>query len=576
MFFISNVVVSMNPLFYGWFVNELQQQGSQVIHTAWIYVIGFMGLRLLEWGFHGPARVMEGKLAFQISRNFQQTLYHNVLQLPMQWHQENHSGATINKTRKAQEALKQFFHNGFIYLYSFGKLVFSVGAMLYFSPLFGSIGIGLGIITIILIFLFDKVFIKTLREVNEREHVVSAALFDTLLNITTVITLRLEKTVHSHFIKKVSDVFPAFKKNITVNELKWFTAQMMVGTIYAVTVFGYVYQHLIPGQIFPIAGMIILIGYVTQFTSVFNDIASQYTQILKFDTEVRNVAEIEKAFDQKPVLQPAAPLPIGWKEIHIHSLNFVRPRSPGSLKRTGLFDFGMHIKKDHRVALIGQSGSGKSTVLTLLRGLQPAISGARIIVDDMNDATLESIASKVTLFPQEPEIFENTILYNITLGVPYAKDEILKVCDDAQFTEVLSQMPEGLNTFIQEKGVNLSGGQKQRLALARGILAARDSEIILLDEPTSSIDPQTEKSIYYNIFKTFRQKAVICSLHRLHLLTEFDYVYILKDGSVIDEGTFDDLKRYSLVFQGMWGHQKAKAEKDVIADAIYPVLNAAL
>lgn len=122
--------------------------------------------------------------------------------------------------------------------------------------------------------------------------------------------------------------------------------------------------------------------------------------------------------------------------------------------------------------------------------------------------------------------------------MPYTKDEILKVCDDAQFTEVLSQMPEGLNTFIQEKGMNLSGGQKQTLALARGILAARDSEIILLDEPTSSIDPQTEKSIYSSIFKTFRQKAVISSLYRLHLLAEFDYVYILQDGSVIDEGTF--------------------------------------
>lgn len=290
MFIIANIIMSMNPLFYGWFVNELQQQDSAVLDTAWIYVLGFLGLRLLEWAFHGPARVMEGKLAFNVSRNFQESLYHKVLQLPMQWHQENHSGATINKTRKAQEALRNFFQSGFIYLYSFGKFILSVGAMLYFSPVFGAIGIGLGMITIFFIFLFDKVFIKTLREVNDREHVVSSTLFDTLSNITTVITLRLEKTVHSAFLKKVSDVFPAFKKNVTVNELKWFTAQMMVGLIYAVTVFGYVYQNYSPGETFQIAGLIILIGYVAQFTSVFNDIASQYTQILKFETDVRNVA----------------------------------------------------------------------------------------------------------------------------------------------------------------------------------------------------------------------------------------------------------------------------------------------
>jgi ABC-type multidrug transport system fused ATPase/permease subunit len=179
----------------------------------------------------------------------------------------------------------------------------------------------------------------------------------------------------------------------------------------------------------------------------------------------------------------------------------------------------------------------------------------------------------VTLFPQEPEIFENTILYNITLGLPISREEVMKVCEEAQFVDVLNKLPEGLDTFIQEKGVNLSGGQKQRLALARGILAARNSDIILMDEPTSSVDPRTEKLIYTSMFETFRGKAVISSLHRLHLLTQFDYIYILRNGQVVDEGTFDHLNRYSLVFQEMWVHQKA----DVTHDAMpYPHLNVAL
>jgi ATP-binding cassette, subfamily B, bacterial len=91
-----------------------------------------------------------------------------------------------------------------------------------------------------------------------------------------------------------------------------------------------------------------------------------------------------------------------------------------------------------------------------------------------------------------------------------------------------------------------------------------------MDEPTSSVDPRTEKMIYTNLFKAFESKAVISSLHRLHLLAQFDYVYILKDGSVIDEGTFEDLKRYSLVFKEMWDHQKVESEAE------YPKLNVAL
>src|SRR5690606_30073343 len=134
------------------------------------YVAGFLGLRLLEWCFHGPARVMERELAFHVSKNFIDDLYQKVLHLPAKWHQDNHSGSTISKLQKAYTALRDFFQNGFIYLHSFGKFIFSFAAMLYFSPLFGSIGVVIGIFTIWIIRRFDKPFIQSLREVNEREH----------------------------------------------------------------------------------------------------------------------------------------------------------------------------------------------------------------------------------------------------------------------------------------------------------------------------------------------------------------------------------------------------------------------
>lgn len=572
MFMVANIIVAMNPLFYGWFITELQEYGAAVLDTAWMYVAGYLGLRLLEWTMHGPARVMEQQLAFNVSRNFQRELYSNILHLPVQWHQENHSGATISKSRKAHEALRGFFQNGFIYLYSFGKFVFSFTAMIYFSPLFGTVGILLGMVTILIIVRFDRSFIKTLREVNEREHRVSSLLFDTLSNITTVITLRLEKVVHASYLEKLGHVFPPFKKNATINEWKWFVAQMMIGLIYAVTVLGYVYQNWVPGEAFQIGGLIILIGYVAQFTSVFNDIASQYTQIVKFHTEVQNVSEIGKSFSQMSTHRQETFLPSHWRGIEIQGLNFIRPDKTGKEKPAGLFDFSMRIQKGQRIALIGESGSGKSTLLALLRGLHDPLPGSRITIDGSMPIDMNCIHSAVTLFPQEPEIFENSILYNITLGLPFSTEEVMQVCDEAQFTDVLNKLPNGLDTFIQEKGVNLSGGQRQRLALARGILAARSSEIILMDEPTSSVDPRTEKLIYTTLFRTLREKAVISSLHRLHLLTEFDYIYILRNGQVVDEGTFEHLSRYSLVFQEMWVHQRAEVGPET---SHYPQLNVA-
>jgi ATP-binding cassette, subfamily B, bacterial len=571
LFAISNIIVAMNPLFYGWFINEVQKKGTDVLKTGWFYVLGFLALRLLEWAFHGPARVMERKLAFTVSQNFLEELYHKVLHMPVRWHQEHHSGLTISKLRKAYEALKDFFQQGFVYLYSFGKFFFSFVAMLYFSPLFGSIGILLGALTVWIIIKFDKPYVKSMKEVNEREHVVSSTLFDSLSNIITVITLRLEKRIQAGFFSKVKDVFPPFKKNAVINEWKWFTAQMMVGLIYAVVTIGYIYQNYETGNAFFIGGLVVLLGYVNQFTSVFNDIASHYTQITKFDTDIQNAKEIEVDYDRSQNNLRKHEFPATWESIDINKLNFVRGESELTGKKTGLQDVSMKIKKGQKIALIGESGSGKSTLLTLLRGLHEPSAGTQVTVNEKYNANFEDISSTVTLFPQEPEIFENSVLYNITLGLPFSEKEVMTVCEAAQFADVIRQLPHGLRTHMHEKGVNLSGGQKQRLALARGILAARNSDIVLLDEPTSSIDPRTEKMIYNNLFESFENKVIISSLHRMHLLTQFDYIYILKDGSIIEEGTFEELKRYSLVFQDMWEHQTTKESSDS-----YPKMDVAL
>jgi ABC-type multidrug transport system fused ATPase/permease subunit len=132
----------------------------------------------------------------------------------------------------------------------------------------------------------------------------------------------------------------------------------------------------------------------------------------------------------------------------------------------------------------------------------------------------------------------------------------MAVSESAHFTDVIRDLPKGLESDIREKGVNLSGGQKQRLALARGILAALESEVVLLDEPTSSVDPKTEAMIYQKMFAAFKNKALISSMHRLHLLYQFDYIYVLKQGRIEAEGTFAWLREHSPIFQELWKHQE--------------------
>jgi ATP-binding cassette subfamily B protein len=561
LFILAGGLFALYPLLYGWFINALQKKSEDLLHFAWIYALAYMILKLMEWGFHGPARVMERRLAFNLSRNFLHELYHQTLHLPVKWHQDHHSGSTINRIRKAYEALKEFFQNGFMYLYALTKFFSSFIAMLIFSPLFGGIGVALGILTVWVIFKFDKPFVKAVDETNEKEHIVSSTLFDSLSNINTVITLRLEKRMENGLMGKVKDIFLPFMRTVRINEWKWFIADTLVALIYVITVVGYAYQHLETGKIFMVGNLVALLGFVNQFTSVFHDIAWQYTQIVQFDTNVQTSRFISEAYKKQHLPDAAPELPEYWQTISISNLNFShKERFSSSEKAQSLHDIHIQIEKGKRIALIGESGSGKTTLLALLRGLYDAQPGAEIKVDDMN-FDIAGIADSVTLFPQEPEIFENTIEHNITLGLPFEESEILDVCDTAHFTEVLKQLPNGLQSNIMEKGVNLSGGQKQRLALARGILAARSSGIILLDEPTSSVDPKTEVLIYKKLFEECKDKAVVSSLHRLYLLSNFDYVYVLKDGHIADEGSLDELKNRSQIFWELWKHQEEKLKQ---------------
>ncbi len=576
----ANLVAAINPFFYGWFINSIQKNGAKIIPSVWMYGLGFLGLKLLEWAFHGPARVMERQLAFNISKNYLDELYHKVIHLQVSWHKDNHSGITINRIRKAYTALKDFFQAGFSYFQSLCKFVISFSVMLYFSPLFGCIAVVMGACTFWVILKFDKIYIKSIREVNEAEHAVSSNLFDSLSNMMTVITLRLEKQVHAGLMEKVKLIFPPFKKFVTINEIKWFTAQMLVASIYVTMILGYVYQQTHSSHVFMLGGLVTLLGFVNQFTSVFSDFAQQYNQIVQFHTDVETAKIIEESFNIKHRAWNENSLPQNWKNISIRDLSFLHDKNstvqavvdtrgqlnsgPVWKKSYGLNGLNMQIYRGQKIALIGESGCGKSTLLSLLRGLYAPTSGNQLEVDGNHEMDFSYLANAVTLFPQEPEIFEASFEYNITLGLPFEAEEVNRICEITRLAAVLQNLEGGVNSIIQEKGANLSGGQKQRLALARGVLAASSSSLVLLDEPTSSMDPKTEQEIYLNLFKEFEGKTVISSLHRLHLLQYFDYVYVLDKGKIAEQGTFQDLLNFGEIFNRLWSHQH-KEQTEAVA-----------
>ncbi len=228
--------------------------------------------------------------------------------------------------------------------------------------------------------------------------------------------------------------------------------------------------------------------------------------------------------------------------------------------------FTLHAGK--RYALIGASGSGKSTLLRLLAGLYVADS-ATLATNTMSTNSSEQAArflrSSATLIPQDAEVFEGSLADNLSLcesllGPPSPADYAPALQAQVDFVDAT---PAGLNSRIAERGINWSGGQRSRIALARGMLAAQGSPLILLDEPTASLDAHTEARVYDNLFACFPQACMVSSVHRINLLGRFDEVLLMQNGKLVAQGAVQTLLVSSPEFQRlMAAYQQSATESD--------------
>jgi ATP-binding cassette, subfamily B, bacterial len=205
-------------------------------------------------------------------------------------------------------------------------------------------------------------------------------------------------------------------------------------------------------------------------------------------------------------------------------------------------DFSLHIKAGERIALVGPTGSGKSTFVRLLQRLYE-IEGGAILVDGHNiaEVTQASLRRAVALVPQEPVLFHRTIAQNIAYGRPAASlDEVIRAAETARAHDFISQLPRGYETLVGERGIKLSGGERQRVAIARALLA--NAPILVLDEATSSLDNQTERDVQLAMDALMQARTTIVVAHRLSTIRSADRILVFDQGRIVEQGTHAALK----------------------------------
>jgi len=550
LFVIAGAIHLMSPLVIGTIFNSIQESISS--KEELFHLIKLISLLLLItigfWLFHGVGRVLEQLTGFHVNRNYMNNKLERILSLPLKWHKDNHSGDTIDKINRGSSAISNFSQNTtYDVVYGFTDIFGSIIILSFIDWKIALFALSFSIIILFAIMTLDRRLVKLYKKLNKFSNKVSAAVFDYLSNIITVITLRLKKVVSLEIDERLMASYKTTKKAAIMSESKWAFISIAISFMTVLVLIYKSYTDYMTTGVILIGTLYMLYGYLRTVGQTFYNFASLYGKLMKYGANLSNTEPIDEAYNQLEN-QTNLKMPQEWNKIEIKNLDFKYEQEG---KKQHLNQINLNFERGKKIALVGESGSGKSTVLAILRGLYPPQKGEVFCDDKKLKKGFNRISSQITLIPQDPEIFNNTIGKNITLGLKTKKEDLEKAIEMARFKKVVDRLEKGLDTNVLEKGVSLSGGEKQRLALARGLLAAKTSKIVFLDEPTSSVDSLNELKIHENIFREFRDKIIVSSIHRLHLLEKFDYIYFFEKGKIIAEGTLEDLKRNSK-FKSLW------------------------
>ncbi|EFO99602.1 hypothetical protein CRE_22141 [Caenorhabditis remanei] len=227
-------------------------------------------------------------------------------------------------------------------------------------------------------------------------------------------------------------------------------------------------------------------------------------------------------------------------EVKLNKVFFRYPERPGVPILQGL---NVHVKPGQTLALVGPSGCGKSTVISLLERLYDPLDGA-VTVDnnDLRQMNPKHLRKHIALVSQEPILFDTSIRENIVYGLQpgeYTEAEISIACQKANIHNFISELPDGYETRVGEKGTQLSGGQKQRIAIARALI--RNPKILLLDEATSALDTESEKQVQVALDAAAKDRTCIVVAHRLSTIVNAGCIMVVKNGQVVEQGTHNEL-----------------------------------
>ena len=551
---LAKVASVYTPLILGRSVDSLTELSSGINLLMLIpiaLIISYGVARIASLTFEGMRDALFSKVSQHAIREVSLSIFKHLHSLSLQFHLNRQTGALskfIDRGTKGIDFLLRYVI--FNVVPTFIEIILvSIILLNLYGYFYALITIITITIYVILTFAITQWRVQFRRDMNSADNSVSTKMIDSLLNFETVKYFNNENHEFNRLdvsLKKYELAANKSRHSLSLLNIAQIIVIMSGITIMLVmTAFG------IRSNDISIGGFVVINAYMLQLYQPLNFLGSVYREIQQSLVDMENMFNL---LDEKSKVKDSLKqLKINSKtEIKFSNISFGYDE-----RRTVIKDISFEVPNGKKVAIVGPTGAGKSTISRLLFRFYDPTNGSIYINDEnINSISQHSLRKIIGVVPQDTVLFNDTIHYNISYGDPKAsEDDIINAAKNADIHNFVISLPDGYETIVGERGLKLSGGEKQRVAIARTFL--KNPKILFFDEATSALDSTTEKEIQKNLENISKNKTTLIIAHRLSTAAYADNIIVLDKGSIIEQGSHNYLLDLKGKYFEMWEKQKA-------------------
>ncbi len=534
------------PIWYKKFFDLLEKSPDP---ERLIYIILIIaGINMIGWVSFRAAEFTQNYLEPALMKDLYITCYNYLHKHSYSFFNNNFSGSLVRRVNRFVNSFVNIFDTIYWSILFIGlKITVILGVLFYY---FWKIGL-ITLLWIIFYLIFHMIFVRYKLKWDikraDADSEVTGQLADSIVNNINIKLFNGYKFEEKRFKNRLKELSKLIIKSYNLGSIIT-GLQALLMIILEVGVF-YIAVKLWQKGLVTIGDFVLLQAYIfTIFDSLWN-IGRYIRRIYESLSDAEEMTEILTKPHEVKDNPSAKPLEVKKGEIVFQNVTF----KYGLNTRYILQNFNLKIKPQEKIALIGPSGGGKSTIVKLLFRFFDIEKG-EILIDGQNiaDVSQNSLRESISLVPQEPILFHRTLMENIRYGRRSATDEeVIRAAKLAHCHEFIMSFPDKYNTYVGERGVKLSGGERQRVAIARAIL--KNAPILVLDEATSSLDSESELLIQDALTNLMQGKTVIVIAHRLSTISKMDRIVVIENGQISEEGKHNELLKASQgTYQKLW------------------------